>query len=400
MNAEPKPPRVLMVVPQYPFPVVGGLERQAHELAKALAELGIEVQATSGSTQPGQSRHEIVEGIPVWRLVWPRAKSLRFLRTSVEMSLVLWFRRDKYDVIHLHQHSWFGLYTILLAAVLAKPILTKLPNVGAHGIVNLLSRPLGRLKLFILSRSDAIVSMSEQSLSELMTVGFPRSRILAVPNGIRIESTRDENDPSKSGSRVICRVVCVGRLTKQKRIDTLLGAWRTIVSEVQTPVALELWGDGPLEADLRRLSRQHGIEESVSFCGHVDAVRRRLSAMDIFVLPSENEGNSNAILEAMASGLPVVSTWVGGTPMQVGLEGAPFLIEPGDESGLATKLAQLIDNPALRAKLGAAMRRRVEMHFDISKVAQTYAKAYKLLVSGQRQNMYQLSDPVIQRDYP
>ncbi|MGA7326777.1 MAG: glycosyltransferase family 4 protein, partial [Rhodomicrobium sp.] len=125
------------------------------------------------------------------------------------------------------------------------------------------------------------------------------------------------------------------------------------------------------------------------------SVHQKLLAMDIFVLPSFNEGNSNAILEAMAAGLPVVSTRVGGTPMQVGPEGAGFLSTPGDIEGLATNISTLVRDPALCASLGQAMRVRAERHFDIRKIARTYAKAYSYLQEGKRNQIFEASDPII-----
>ena len=124
-------------------------------------------------------------------------------------------------------------------------------------------------------------------------------------------------------------------------------------------------------------------------------MRGALSDYDVFVLPSHYEGNSNAILEAMAAGLPVVSTRVGGTPMQVGEAGAKFLHEPGDTAALAELMKQFIADAGLRAELGLAMRHRAEQFFDISQVASTYACAYRLLSAGKRNEVASASSPVV-----
>jgi len=117
--------------------------------------------------------------------------------------------------------------------------------------------------------------------------------------------------------------------------------------------------------------------------------------MDVFVLTSTIEGNSNAVLEAMAAGLPIVSTSVGGTPMQVGAAGREWLIAPGDRQGLAQKLIRLVEDPEVRRDLGAAMRTRIRDHFEISHVARNYAKAYRLIAAGRRDQVREASDPVI-----
>lgn len=387
-------PRVMMVVPQYPYPVVGGLERQAHELAKALRELGLDVQALSGRVEPGQPSYEIVEGIPVFRIPWSREKYLRFLRTPFELFRVLHAQRNTYDVIHLHQHSWFGLYTIIAAKLLRKAILTKLPNVGEFGLPGMAAKGLGRLKLAILLRSDALVAMCPESLAELDQARFPSKRVLATPNGIRLNGERSPV-PHGLWNTQPCRVVFVGRLSEQKRLDVLLVAWSKVIRTAKVQGILELWGNGLLGSTLRQQCEKLDIVDSVLFCGHVHGVRDRLLEMDIFVLPSSAEGNSNAILEAMAAGLPIVSTCVGGTPMLVGKEGAEFLSPPGDSVALAENLLKLTRNPDLRTKVGSAMRRRVEQHFDIYRVAQTYSSTYRFLAAGQRERVKGASNPIM-----
>jgi glycosyltransferase involved in cell wall biosynthesis len=303
--------RVLMVVPQYPFPVVGGLERQAHELALALRFFGVDVQVVSGRVIPAQPDLEDVEGIRVHRLPWMHQRLARFLRLPFHVFVTLYRLRMSYDVVHLHQHSWFGLYTILIAKLLGKPILTKLPSVGVFGVPGLRSGRLGLLKLKILFSSDALVAMSDKSLQELRVAGFPTQRVLAVPNGISLHQpagTPAESVPL-SGT---CKVVFVGRIAEEKRVDLLLEHWASVQRQCPGEAELEIWGSGPLQVTLQRRCVELGLSKSVTWRGHVEGVRRRLPTMDIFVLPSVVEGNSNAILEAMAAGLPVISTRIGG----------------------------------------------------------------------------------------
>jgi glycosyltransferase involved in cell wall biosynthesis len=387
-------PRVMMVVPKYPYPVAGGLERQSHELAKALLEEGIDVQVVSGAFAPSQQSEESVESVCVHRISWTESKWLRFLRTPIDLFAVLYARRKTYDVIHLHQTSWFGMFTIIAAKLLGKPILTKLANVGSLGIPGLLGLPFGSIMLKILLSSDAMVAMSEESIAEATSHGYPIERILVTPNGIRLSS--QSRSVQRNGEyQKPCRVVFVGRLSPQKGLDMLLQAWLDVKEAVGPHVLLEIWGAGPLESELRRMSHDLNLEESVTFRGHLEGVPERLRSIDIFVMNSQAEGNSNAILEAMAAGLPVVSTRVGGTAMLVGPEGADFLFDPGDRAGLVERLVTLIRNPALREATSNAMQRRASEYFDIRRVARTYADAYRFLASGVRDRVSELSNPVV-----
>ena len=387
-----------MVVAQYPFPVLGGLERQAHELAKALVPLGIHVEALSGRVRPEQASIENVEGIRVYRLAWFQRAWLRFVFTPFSLFGQLFRLRDRYDVIHLHQHSWFGLFTILAAWVLGKPILTKLCNVGEWGLPGLRTSRLGNLKMRILLRSDAVVAMCQQSIDELADEHFPLQRTLAVPNGIRLaladaaavaeprvtESMVAMSDQSKQRP---CRAVFVGRIADEKQPELLLRAWQAAVSRAKNPAVLEFWGTGPLQATAQDLCEQMSLSDSVVFRGHVNTVRDWLPNMDMFVMASRVEGNSNSILEAMAAGLAIVGTRVGGTAMQVGPRGAELLCEPNETNRLADHMLRLIDDPAMRASLGSAMRERIEELFAIEQIAPIYANAYQLLHKHKREQM-------------
>jgi len=383
-----------MFVPQYPYPVVGGLEKQSHELAKALMLQGIEVQVISGRTTPDQRDGDLVDGVPVTRIPWPHRKLHRFLWAPFSVAHALWGRRVSFDVIHLHQHSWVGLYVIVLAKLLGRPILTKLPNVGDLGLPGLRRQTFGWLRQAILLRSDAIVAMSAQSLAELKDARYPAGRVLLTPNGIALRET-PACMPANEANADVCQVVFLGRLSEEKHLDTLLDAWAMVCADDSHKALLVIWGEGPLEMALKRQCTDQGIATRVRFGGYVGNAASRLTEMDILVLPSRTEGNSNAILEAMAAGLPIVSTAVGGTPMLVGDVGKPFLCPPGDAHALRDLLLCLIKDRSLRVRTGRAMRARAEQYFNIQRVAETYAKAYGLLATGQRNQVEAASNPVV-----
>jgi glycosyltransferase involved in cell wall biosynthesis len=380
----------MMAVPQYPYPVLGGLERQSHELAKALMAEGHEVQALSGRIAGGAARSEVVEGVRVHRIPWPQSGLARFLVGPPAILWVLCRRRNSYDVVHLHQFSWFGAFVILSSKLLGKAVLTKLPSVGDHSLPGIARAPLGRLKIGIFKLNDAVIAMSTESVRELMGIAFPPQRILRTPNGITLGAppvTRDAGGP--------CRVVFVGRLSREKLLTDLLHAWKLVQEQSRAPAVLELWGDGPDRSALEDLAASLGIAAAVRFRGYLADVRTRLGAMDVFVLTSVREGNSNAILEAMCAGLPVVSTRVGGTPMLVGDAGAHLLVAPGDTAGLAERLRMLVEDPPGRREQGRRMYDRILAHFDMRRVAHTYSRAYACLAARRRQDIHTVSDEVI-----
>jgi glycosyltransferase involved in cell wall biosynthesis len=123
------------------------------------------------------------------------------------------------------------------------------------------------------------------------------------------------------------------------------------------------------------LSAELGLDEHVRFLGHRDDARLWLAGCDVYVKSSISEGVSLTILEAMAAGLPIVATGVGGTPEVVDVQ-CGRLIPPRDPSTLAQTLVTLAENPALRADLGQAARRRVETRFTIDRMVGEYRDAY------------------------
>jgi glycosyltransferase involved in cell wall biosynthesis len=381
-------PRVLMFVPKFPYPIIGGLEKQSLVLSKSLAsDQGLEVMVLSEKLYNNQPDVHWVDGIKVQRLRQAKSPLTRALLITFSISYHLWTMRRKYDIIHLHQHSWIGLFVIQIANILRKPILTKLPNVGDAGIPGMRKMSLGKIRLILLLRSSAIVAMSEQSKGELSEARYPLNRILSVPNGIQLSPVAFKCRSRSCDSKTVCRVVFLGRLNRDKGIDVLLHAWSTLQEQIANRAILEIWGAGPEEDSLLKLQEELGIATSTKFEGMVTNVREKLREVDVLVLPSRCEGNSNSILEAMEAGLPIIATDVGGTRMQVGAQGRRLLVPYGDIGQLAAKLAELVQHPELRREYGRAMRQRVEQYFDISKISAMYKQAYIELMNESQPNM-------------
>jgi glycosyltransferase involved in cell wall biosynthesis len=381
--------RILMVVPKYPFPVVGGLERQAHELAKALVKRGHAVHALSSHFDLSQDDVELIDGVRVHRVKWVEFKLARFLLSSFSLARILFKLKLDVDLIHVHNNSWFGAFVTLFAKALGLPVITKLPNIGDFGIPGMRRGPFGFLQIALLKVSDAIVAMTPESVAELDGVGYPTARVLKVTNGIPLRPGKSPAlHPSQSTT---VNGVFVGRLSAQKCLSDLLHAWAMVKARATRPVKLKIIGDGPQADELRALTFTLDLNDSVEFVGYCEDVPAELSKADLFVLPSYAEGNSNAILEAMRAGLPVVATDVGGAKIQVGVEGACFLVPPNNAPILADRLLQLIEDETLRRRLGTAMRARIENTFAIDRVAATYEQAYDLIVCGRNEQVCHLN---------
>jgi glycosyltransferase involved in cell wall biosynthesis len=167
-------------------------------------------------------------------------------------------------------------------------------------------------------------------------------RLWVVPNGVRSMAHRAR----PAGARLT--IVCVANLKAYKGHATLLGAVRRLRPRGWS---LLLVGEGPERESIERLIASANLQERVFMLGRRSDVHDILDAADLVVLPSYSEGMPNAVLEAMAHGIPVVASDVGGVRSLLG-SGAGIIVAPGDDQALADALRRLIDDPSLRAEMG------------------------------------------------
>lgn len=217
-------------------------------------------------------------------------------------------------------------------------------------------------------------------------VGVAPARIRQLYNGVDTQAfqhagplPRDLPWHAAAADPPLFVVGTIGRLDPVKDQATLLRAVR-LVREREPALAGRLRvivaGDGPLRAPLAHLARESGLESCVWFAGRRDDTPAILRAIDVFVLPSINEGISNTILEAMASGRPVAATRVGGTPEIVADGVTGTLFAQGDVESLASTLLAYLRDPQLRERHGAAGRERAERHFSLQAMVDGYLSLY------------------------
>lgn len=221
-------------------------------------------------------------------------------------------------------------------------------------------------------------------------IGIAASRITTICNGVDTERFRPQPErvlpalpPGFAGDGVL-RFGTVGRLQVVKDQARLLEALAEINQrrpDLQARARLLIVGDGPLRVELAQKAAALGVTGQVHFAGASQDVAAWLQAMHVFVLPSINEGISNTLLEAMASGLPTLVTGVGGNVelVQEGQGGAFFAA--GDVAGLTSRLIAYFDDEGLRQRDGAAARARCEAQFSLRAMLDAYASLYRQLAA-------------------
>lgn len=384
-----KPMRVLMVVRLF-YPWVGGTEAQALKLARKLVEKQISVEIVTGWWFRGTPQCEIMEGIPVFRnhTMWEMfgIKGLRkFGGYLYILSLLwhLWRRRADYEVIHIHGLNYHTFAAALAGRWFKRKTLVKLANSGpASDILKMRTGQQLAFSRYMLPTAldcDRFIALTKTIVKELVAAGVPADHIIELVNGVETDRIHPKHSYALHFPP---RLIYVGRLHEQKGLDVLLQALRQLSRRGPThDICLQVLGDGPLRDQLRQLAGQLGIAHQVEFLGQTDRVLEHLQQADIFVLPSRAEGISNALLEAMALGLPVVVSNIPGNVDVVEHEknGLHFSVE--DPESLAQTLASLLDQPELREQLGGAARQAVEDCYSLRYVADRYIAIYRELIS-------------------
>lgn len=312
-------------------------------------------------------------GIPV--VIFGRKGKLDF---GLVFRVASWLKRERAVVVHTHLFTadTYGRLSARLAGV---------PAVFStvHNIVNpwkgsgrkLIDRLFARL-------STAVVGCSEEVTQTLATRDkIPASKLVSIPNGIDLQKFS-----SFSGAGVRSEfglpedrplIGVVGRLHEQKAHGDLFRALAELPQVRDKQLNCLVIGTGDLQEALKQQVKALGLEECVIFTGMRTDVPRLVAAMDVFVMSSHWEGLPIALLEAMASSKAVLCTRVGGIP-DVVIDGENgLLVEPRDVPQFAKRLDDLLQDPALRARLGQRARETVIARFDVSRTAAAYNRLHQ-----------------------
>ena len=241
----------------------------------------------------------------------------------------------------------------------------------------------GAADRFVLRRFDQVVAVSDEVRARLLAAHVAPSRIRLIRNGVNMQTfaaakiqrqtTRTTNEPLRIG--------LVGRLAQEKGIDVLIRAAAIVIR--QSPnVVFRVAGDGPDRASLEDLIRQTGIQDRVHLLGRQPDMPGFYATTDILVSSSRQEGLPVALLEGMASALPVVATRVGAVP-EVIVDGESGLLVPPDQpEALASAILRLLNDPDLRLQFAAAAQNRIAREFSSARMAADYLDCYRAALAS------------------
>lgn len=298
--------------------------------------------------------------------------------------------QEQVDVIHAQQYSpfFYAVLSVLYYRIALRKPAPKLLYTE-HGIFYPYRRKFKHVLLnpILCQFADEIVAISKSLKANMVKYeNFPERRIEVVYNGIELDrfahvSVDSAAKRASLGLPPQAQVIgIVARLNQVKNHPMLLRAFKRIMAQ-QPDAYLLIIGDGPEEAKLKALAESLQVTDRAWFLGPRSDVAELLQILDVYALSSFSEGTSVSILEAMASGLPVVTTRVGGNPEVVREPETAFLVESDNDEQMAAKLLELLRDPALRGKMGQAGKARAYAEFAQEKMVSAYTAMYQKLAA-------------------
>jgi len=380
------PVNSVLMISQNFYPAIGGSEKQALEVSRALAGRGVKVTVLTRQTG-GLPAEEDLGGVTVKRLsvFGPRAVDSAVFMVKSFFWLLL--NSGKYDAVHVHLASSPAVAAVLGGWLTGRKTLLKLG--GGRGVDEItLSQKslLGRIKLafFRAARPELLVMNGEVFNWLKGSKEFSGLRLRQFRNGVDtgrytpLLYNEKINAKTALGLDNSAVFLFVGRLSPEKRIKEFLEVWAELFSEeaVRPKARFLIVGRGPEEGALRKAVEQLGLSGSVMLVGAKDDLLPYYQAADVFILPSISEGLSNSMLEAMACGIAVLASRVGGAKDAIipGVSGCLF--DPLNKQELKACLRQHLADRGLSLRMGEQARKTAVEKYSMARVADELMEIY------------------------
>ena len=381
--------RGVLILTPYFHPIIGGVESNAERLARYLVSQRVSVQVLTKRVGRGLPDDEDRGGVAI-RRIGPDGERSSIGKWLMTPAIVRWLigHAAEYDVVCCVDYRATGVAALLARGVTGRPVVFQAQTTGVlsgDNVDPLLRRagisPAGPIARAVKAPvrasyrgADAFACISRDIERETLACGVPRDRVWYLPNAIDMTHFRPAAADERGRLRLELglpadRVIClfVGRLSREKGVLDLLDAWRLL-----TPAGALLVMAGPdmtghawdAGAPGRAFVEQHGLQDSVRFVGPLADVAPMIKAADLVVQPSHFEALGLSAIEALACGVPLVASAVGGL-LDFIVDGENGLLcPPQDPPALAACLGRLVSDGAARARLAAGARRSVLKDYD------------------------------------
>jgi glycosyltransferase involved in cell wall biosynthesis len=282
-------------------------------------------------------------------------------------------KRSGANIIHTH-----GYKATVLGGLVA--FLMGIPGIATyHGEVSQLQglSTYAVIESFFLRLMDHVVAVSGRVKEELITRGVKERNISVICNGIMdIACGHPLRSSSQFPNAPGPKLLCIGRLISLKKFDMVIKAVGILKAEYPE-VVLSIAGTGPMANELKKLATDLGLEDSVRLLGYVNNTGELYCDADIFLLPSETEGAPIVLLEAMAMGLPIIATSVGGISEMISHGKEAHIVPPNSLNKLVESVRYLVSNPDYARGLGMAARQAFEDKYTTRGMVNSYLERYR-----------------------
>lgn len=359
---------------------VGGMERQAAQIATRFARRGHRVRALTWPKGAAERpRRELRDGVEILRFKErsgiPAAVSGEGM--TLQMAAAL-YRRPPQVLYAIHYRG--AVHASAFRDLFGVPVAVKLACSGYFGDFQTAARCGDQAGIQALLGADALVCLNQEVEREALAAGARPSQLVRIRNGVEIERYAEAAPCSRESlglSEEALPLLFVGRLAEQKRLDILIEAVAEAL-RVLPQLVLLLAGEGPEREALEAKANACGINDRVRFLGARSDVPSLLRSARAFVLPSCSEGISNALLEALSAGVPVVVSRIPGNLEVVG-EDAGLLVEVDSVESLRDAITATFADPDAAAARVAAGRRRLQAEFALATVTTQYEDLFRQL---------------------
>ncbi len=396
-------PRVVVLTPYF-RPIVGGVESNAERLARYLQHHGFAVRVLTKRVNKDLPDLEEMDGVQIER-IGPHGDRAAAGKWLLLPQIAEWLGRERsnYDVVCCIDYRGTGVAAVGARLLTRRPAVFQAQTTGVlsganmdgalerwkidpHGTLGRMAKAVPRS---IYGRADAFACISREIEREALACGIAPERVHYLPNAIDMTRFRPATGEEKRELRrqldlpadaIVC--LFVGRLSREKGLMDLMEAWRSVTNALLLIGGPDMdghpWNVGPAA---RELAARHQLE-SVRFLGSVSDVASLLRVADVAIQPSHFEALGLSAIEALASGVPVVASAVGGLLdfMVDGENGK--LCPPKNPAALAAAIRAVVDDGELRRRLAAGARASVLGEYDEAIVSERFATLLRQLAEA------------------
>jgi glycosyltransferase involved in cell wall biosynthesis len=377
--------KVIQICQRFP-PAIGGVESHVSNLALELTRRGVGVKVfTTDSARdiPFQRlpRNNIQYPFEVRRFHAYKAANLPHGLGIIAPSMLPRLLSESFDIVHAHSYGFFPTYAgTFVHEIRNRPlVITTHSDAGRHNLQKLIYD--ATVPTLTLRRATRIIAITKEEVRYLIRLGVQSKRISVIPNGINLAEF--EGKLERPHNSDFLSILFVGRVyPNQKGLETLIRAVSQIARSVnwRLDIVGEDWSGA---AGVLELARKLGIHDRVQVLGELSRANlvEAYQTADLFVLPSLFEPFGIVLLEAMASGLPIVASRVGGIPEVVEEGKTGLLVEPGNPEELRKALETLLSDTNLRNRMGQAGRERAVL-FSWTTIVPQIQKVYEEVIAN------------------